>query len=100
MLSAPLSFIAASSYRALRADGNAPGGGDHVSFRLTSGPGQIALFQGALPMKGDFNNSGTVDAADYIVWRRNLGQTVLSGSAGDGNEDGWIDQNDYAIWRR
>jgi hypothetical protein len=96
---APLSFIAASSYRALIADGNAPGGGDHVSFRLTSGPGQIALVQGALAMKGDFNGNGAVDAADYIVWRRNLGQTVLPGSAGDGNEDGWIDQNDYAIWR-
>jgi hypothetical protein len=50
-------------------------------------------------MKGDFNGSGAVDTADYIVWRRNLGQTVLPASPGDGNEDGWIDQNDYAIWR-
>jgi hypothetical protein len=96
---APLSFIAASSYRALIADGNAPGGGDHVNFRLTSGPGQIALFQGALPMKGDFNGNGAVDAADYIAWRQNRGQTVVAGSPGDGNEDGWISENDYAIWR-
>jgi hypothetical protein len=96
---APLSFIAANGYRSLIADGNQAGGGNHVSFRLTSGPGQIALFQGALPMTGDFNGNGAVDTADYIVWRRNLGQTVLPGSAGDGNEDGWIDQNDYAIWR-
>jgi hypothetical protein len=96
---APLSFIAANSYRALISDGNAPGGGDHVNFRLTSRPGQIALFQGALPMTGDFNGNGAVDTADYIVWRRNRGQTVPPGSAGDGNEDGWIDQADYAIWR-
>ena len=96
---APLSFIAASGYRQLRADGNVAGGGDHVSFRLTSEPGQIALFQGPLPLKGDFNGSGVVDAADYVVWRRSVGQTVLPGSAADGNENGWIDQNDYAIWR-
>ena len=96
---APLSFIAASGYRALSADGNPDGGGNHVSFRLTSGPGQIALFQSPLPLKGDFNGSGVVDAADYVVWRRSVGQTVLAGSAADGNENGWIDQNDYAIWR-
>jgi hypothetical protein len=34
---------------------------------------------------GDFNNDGTVDAADYIVWRNGLGTTYT--------------QTDYAAWR-
>jgi hypothetical protein len=34
---------------------------------------------------GDFNNSGTVDTADYVVWRKGLG-TIYT-------------QNDYNVWR-
>jgi hypothetical protein len=35
--------------------------------------------------RGDFNNDGTVDAADYIVWRKGLGTTYT--------------QADYDTWR-
>jgi hypothetical protein len=28
-------------------------------------------FGGVVPLVGDYNNDGTVDAADYVVWRRN-----------------------------
>jgi hypothetical protein len=38
----------------------------------------------ALP--GDFNGDGSVDAADYVVWRK-------------GEEGGAIDQDDYNTWR-
>jgi hypothetical protein len=34
---------------------------------------------------GDFNNNGTVDAADYVVWRKGLGTTYT--------------QTDYDTWR-
>jgi hypothetical protein len=34
---------------------------------------------------GDFNNDGTVDTADYVVWRKGLGTTY--------------DQSDYGVWR-
>jgi hypothetical protein len=34
---------------------------------------------------GDFNSDGTVDAADYIVWRNGLGSTYI--------------QTDYDVWR-
>jgi hypothetical protein len=34
---------------------------------------------------GDFNTDGTVDAADYVVWRNGLGTTHT--------------QNDYNVWR-
>ncbi len=34
---------------------------------------------------GDYNNNGVVDAADYVVWRKELGTTFT--------------QNDYNVWR-
>ena len=47
---------------------------------------------------GDFNEDGTVDTADYVVWRHNFG---YSGSdfLGDHNNSGVIDMGDYQIWR-
>jgi hypothetical protein len=45
---------------------------------------------------GDYNNNDRVDAADYIVWRKRLGQNVTipndmtSGNVGPG---------DYTVWR-
>jgi enediyne biosynthesis protein E4 len=36
-------------------------------------------------LPGDFDGSGTVDAGDYIAWRKGLGP----------NDDGW----DYNVWR-
>jgi hypothetical protein len=36
-------------------------------------------------LPGDFNHDGTVDAADYVVWRNGLGTTYT--------------QNDYNVWR-
>jgi len=47
---------------------------------------------------GDFNRNGVVDGADYIVWRKSLGQTGAA-LAADANNSGVIDQGDYNIWR-
>jgi hypothetical protein len=46
---------------------------------------------------GDYNNNGSVDAGDYVVWRNTLGSK--SERAADGNNDKMIDAADYAIWR-
>lgn len=48
---------------------------------------------------GDFNDDGTVDAADYTVWRDNL--TAANEDALNGNGDGMngVDQADYVLWR-
>ena len=52
------------------------------------------------PKQGDYNNNGIVDAADYVVWRKTLGQEVLNaGDGADGDESGFIDQGDYDFWR-
>jgi hypothetical protein len=47
---------------------------------------------------GDYNKNGIVDAADYIVWRKTLGQSG-SGLAADGNGNNSIDAADYTVWR-
>jgi hypothetical protein len=50
----------------------------------------------ALP--GDYNRNGTVDAADYAVWRNTVGQTG-NGLAADGNGNDTVDAGDYDLWR-
>jgi hypothetical protein len=47
---------------------------------------------------GDYNSNGIVDAADYVVWRKTLGQTG-AGLAADGNANNQIDQGDFDTWR-
>jgi len=46
---------------------------------------------------GDYNDDGSVNAADYTVWRNTVGQG--SNLAADGNNSGWIDTGDYAVWK-
>lgn len=50
---------------------------------------------------GDYNLNGTVDAADYAVWRDTLGSTTDMRANGDntGASMGIIDAADYALWR-
>jgi hypothetical protein len=55
---------------------------------LTSPPG----------LPGDYNGDGSVDAADYIVWRASLGATGEP-LAADGDHSGEIDAGDYVVWR-
>jgi hypothetical protein len=52
---------------------------DEISFLSTSA---VTAPSGPL---GDFNHDGSVDAADYVVWRNGLGSTYT--------------QNDYNTWR-
>jgi ELWxxDGT repeat protein len=50
---------------------------------------------------GDYNGNGTVDAADYVVWRKTLGSATDLRANGDntGPSAGVIDQADYVVWR-
>ena len=58
-------------------------------------------------LAGDYNGNDIVDAADYTVWRDNLGTNGTPGSVlGDGTTtgdllgtpDGLVDQWDYDFW--
>jgi hypothetical protein len=47
----------------------------------------------------DYNGNGVVDAADYTIWRDNLGDTGATQAQGDGDGDGNITQADYDLWK-
>ncbi len=50
------------------------------------------------PIAGDYNGDGTIDAADYTVWRNTLGSTEIL--AADGNRNGQVDTDDYLLWKQ
>lgn len=50
------------------------------------------------PPAGDYNADGTVNAADYIVWRKSAGQNII-GHPADSNLDGRVDGLDLDFWR-
>jgi hypothetical protein len=51
-----------------------------------------------VPDNADFNEDGTANAADYVVWRKFNGTSVPAGAPGDANNSGQINDADYAIW--
>jgi rhamnogalacturonan endolyase len=52
----------------------------------------------ATDVVGDYSRNGTVDAADFVVWRKAFGQ-LGSSLAADGNMNGRVDDADYGVWR-
>lgn len=48
---------------------------------------------------GDYNGNGIVDAADYTVWRDNLGAGDEAAFAPGSGNGGGIDATDYDFWR-
>lgn len=49
---------------------------------------------------GDYNRDGSVDAADYVVWRKTNGTSVASAYAGaDGSGNVNVGNEDYTVWR-
>lgn len=48
----------------------------------------------------DFNDSGTVDAADLAQWQIGFGDLDASPAQGDANGDQAVDGNDFLIWQR
>ena len=61
-------------------------------------------------LEGDYNDDNSVDAADYVVWRKNVSQSYetwrsLFGQSGpnppgDFNNDHNVDTADYVVWRK
>jgi hypothetical protein len=50
-------------------------------------------------LSGDYNRDNSVDARDYVFWRKTLGASVTAFTAADGNGNSLIDPGDYDVWR-
>jgi hypothetical protein len=57
----------------------------------------IALIDDLLP--ADYDGNGTVETADYEMWKSQFGDTVAAYAGADGNGDGVVDLADYTVWR-
>ena len=69
-----------------------PNGQDRPSMQLL----QQWLTEGEIDLPGDYDGSGFVDAADFTVWRDNLGtDTLLPGDTTPGD----VSQQDLQVWR-
>jgi hypothetical protein len=75
------------------------GGATDLAFRWTP--------LGGLPQRGiveyvqsgDFNRDLRVDAADYVVWRNQMGTAVPFGSGADSDGNGMVTPSDLTLWR-
>jgi hypothetical protein len=47
---------------------------------------------------GDYNRDDVVGAADYVLWRKTMGQETIRYSGADGNGSEQIDPGDYEVW--
>jgi hypothetical protein len=50
------------------------------------------------PLLGDYDQTGTVDGADFLAWQRQYGQVASPYAAADGDGSGTVDQPDLAVW--
>jgi hypothetical protein len=74
-----------------------------LSFKDVDHAAQIGevedYFFGINNLVGDYNRNGVVDAADFVLWKKQFGQSVPPFSGADGNGNGVIDQGDYDVWK-
>jgi hypothetical protein len=69
-------------------------------YILSKSDGMIRAIVGTTAaVSGDYNRDGHVDAADYIVWRRSMGQNLAPYSGADGSGNGTVDEADFEFWR-
>ncbi|RIK87895.1 MAG: hypothetical protein DCC67_01340 [Planctomycetota bacterium] len=96
-------YTPTGSYTVLTASGglNAAGlvlhASDTSAFTLgVSGNNLVLTVGGSTDIPGDFDDDGTVDAADLAQWKGDFGVDAGSNADGDADSDG----NDFLIWQR
>jgi hypothetical protein len=68
-----------------------------VTEGLAPIPVEVVYINAPVGVAGDYNQNGTVDAADYVVWRDRLGAGTLPNEGGI--SPGVVDDADYNFWR-
>jgi hypothetical protein len=61
-----------------------------------AGNSVILKVVGPAGIHGDYNADGKVDAADYVVWRKTLGQSI---TLPNDRTPGMVTTEDYSVWR-
>jgi hypothetical protein len=51
------------------------------------------------PVPGDYNNNGEVDAADFTVWRDQLGQSTTLPNSDPTDADNEVTQAEFNFWK-
>jgi len=59
---------------------------------------QATLIPAQVAVPGDYNDNKVVDAADYVLWRKNLG-APNEASINNNGDGGGITASDYTYWR-
>ncbi|MFO0788436.1 MAG: autotransporter-associated beta strand repeat-containing protein [Pirellulales bacterium] len=77
------------------------GSGAAHQTALITGTGilQVTTVGAPIGVPGDYNSNGVVDAADYVVWRKNNGTTFQLANEVAGTTPGQVTQEDYTAWR-
>jgi hypothetical protein len=73
--------------------------GSWIAYSPTRDLGFQTYVLAAAGLPGDFNNDGTVTAADYVTWRKYLGAPTEAALNGHGDNQNGVDQGDYSLWR-
>jgi hypothetical protein len=58
---------------------------------------RLANLQAPMVLNGDYNDNGAVDAADYALWRDNLGMSITLPN--ESATPGMVTTHDYDVWR-
>jgi hypothetical protein len=69
------------------------------ALRLNASGNLAILLTPGEGLPGDYNNDGAVNAADYTVWRNNLGANITLPNEGTGVSTGIVDAADYVLWK-
>jgi beta-glucanase (GH16 family) len=57
----------------------------------------VRVWERQTSVSGDFDNNGSIDSADFVVWRKNLDQSGF-GLIADASGNGSVGPEDYEIW--
>src|SRR3954451_6048421 len=69
---------------------------NRTAVGLTTEIEDIGFRIATIAVPGDYNVNGVVDASDYVLWRKNLGQAV---TLPNDSTPGSVTNADYDVWR-